>query len=89
MLQSIESSNSNILSAIPVCDSGNILHENPGIHWLYVIDNAIEYLPDHTKHSRLTYETVVHQYQTQRQLCKYRHKTAVELKLRRPTVDDT
>jgi len=69
----------------PVSDWRDILHEDPGSHRLYVIDNAVEYLPDHAKHSRLTDETVVHENETERQLGKHRHETAVELELRRAT----
>jgi len=63
----------------------NVLHKHPGVHGLYMIDNAVEDLPDHAKHGRLTYKAVVHQNQAQRQLRKYGHEAAVELELRRPT----
>ena len=45
---------------IPVRDSGDVLHEHPGIHRLYMIDNAVQYLPDHTEHGGLTHKAVVH-----------------------------
>lgn len=52
-------------------DGGDILHEDPGIHRLDVVDDAVEYLPDHAERGRLSYQAVVRQNQTQRQLRKY------------------
>jgi len=72
-----------------VSDCGDILHEDPGSHGLNMIDNAVEYLPDHTEQRSPSHQTVIHQDQTERQLTKQRHQTAVELKLCRPTIQHT